>query len=267
METRKHQDGTQKLLLNAVRLPDAPPRDSDHDLMASSQQYHTALVFLYRPFIEYDNWSPHGTIRDPVESILENGITIARIFMQSSRQYDVRQSFVTAMQHAGVAVSALITSLAYVNDPERRYTAMRHLLFMYTILQELAYTYRHALDMHKVVATVLQQTEWENEYRTLEQKFKRDQESAPHIPARRGSCNIENKTDTQMMNKRRMVTPPRSSDQSLHIRGTTISGAPAADPVNESLNAFPRSVDTPATPNRDIQTTPEIVIQEDNVNH
>jgi hypothetical protein len=151
------------------------------------------------------------------------------------------------MQHAGVAATALITALAVISDPEKRYSAMRHLLFMSTILQELAYSYRHALRMCKVVETVLKQTEWDDEYRRLEQRFKPEQENGLHIPARRDSSNVENTTEARFMNKRSKFGQFRSPELDARSQSEAISATPRRGSTDDNINTFLNNMNAQST--------------------
>lgn len=224
-----------------------------------SQQYHVALIFLHGPFAEQVNERPQGSKQSHLESCLDNGISIARIFMHSHRRFDLRRSFITAMQHAGVAASALITSLAIVKDPQRRYNAMSHLLFLSRILQELAETYYFAIRMHKVVDKVLQQTEWKIEYESLRQEFAGDQKSERHIPVRRDSSSIENGPTSLTTIKRRRVRQIQSADGDHQDQGPIITRTSDSCTLDDNLDIFLQNVHTPgvqfseATPSRSAQ--------------
>lgn len=171
-------------------------------LTKSSQQYHSALVLLHRPFVNYKSIGGFGTQHDPLSLLFEHGVYIAQAFIQSAHQYNIRKSFITALQHAGAAISAFITILVYLKDRKKRYFAMRYLLFMSTMLEELSYTYQHALHMHSLVLEMSQQKDWINEYQNLDKEFKHDCEDLRHLTVDRWNSDTE-KTQCEPMNKRR----------------------------------------------------------------
>ena len=211
-------------------------------LIVFSQQYHAALILLHEPFAVHGVKQPQGSRPTALESCLENGISIARIFMHSRRRFDVRRSFINAMQHAGLAASALITSLAFLKNPQKRSSAMRHLLFMSTILQELAQTYRPAMRMHKVVDTVLKQAELGAGYIGLEQDFRYDEDRGQHIPVRRDSSSIEERTAPQTTSKRRMVEQFQFAEGDRRGLGDVVSDTLHSDSLDDSVDALLQNV-------------------------
>ena len=206
MESKKRTVGIKKLFYHAVRR--SPTRFQVTILLTnSSQQYHSALVLLYRPFVNYKSVGAFGSWHDPLTSLFERGVCITQAFIQSAHRYSIRQSFITALQHAGAAISAFITILVYVKDRKKRYYAMRYLLFMSRILEELSHTYRHALHMHRLVLEMSQQKEWFNEYQNLDEEFKHDCEDLQHFTVDGYNSSTEN-TEPKPMKKRRKVGSP-----------------------------------------------------------
>jgi hypothetical protein len=115
---------------------------------------------------------------------------------------------------------------------------MRHLTFRSTILRELAQTYRPAMHMHSVVDTTLKETQWETGYRRLEQDFRRGGEGGRHIPARRDSSNLEDRTASQTTNKRRRVEQFQSTEGASRATRGEISET--IDPItfDDSVESF-----------------------------
>ncbi|KIW36736.1 uncharacterized protein PV06_11032 [Exophiala oligosperma] len=203
--SRWHADLPACLLWNPTNV-----RVASRSFFIMHQQYHSALVLLYRPFVNSKSVRALGTRHDPLSLLLEHGVCIAQAFVQSAHQYNIQQSFISSLQHAGTAISAFITTLVYLEDRKKRYSAMRYLLFMSTMLEELSHTYQHALHMHRLVLEVSQQREWINEYQSLDAEFNQDFEDLRHFTVKLGSPTSEN-TQPGPMNKRRKLNSPNLS--------------------------------------------------------
>lgn len=130
---------------------------------------------LHRPFIDQaglGDYSSSYTSRstpllNPADVCLESGLQLARIFEVSRTRFDVRQSFIMAMQQAGTGVIALIEGIARSGSARERQKPMRHLLFLRSVLYELGHVYQHASRMSRVVDMVLEESGWEAEFRAL----------------------------------------------------------------------------------------------------
>jgi hypothetical protein len=91
----------------------------------------------------------------------DNAIQLARIFQCRTQRFNTRQIFVTGMQHAGTAATALIAAIALINDPAERVYPLQHLRILAKALKDMAYTYRPAERMLNVLELVIQDFGWE----------------------------------------------------------------------------------------------------------
>jgi hypothetical protein len=127
------------------------------------QQYHAALILLHRPFAMYEEPSSdgqEGQVSDNHFSALsrtvctKHAIRVARIFWQHRQRFETRHCFITGLQHAGTAATALVAALAYIKDSNDRHNNMQYLDCLTSALQDLAYTYQPAERMFLVMQAV-----------------------------------------------------------------------------------------------------------------
>ncbi|KAJ5713991.1 uncharacterized protein N7483_011172 [Penicillium malachiteum] len=107
------------------------------------QQYYSATILLHRQFARYDDIVNSGEKepRKPSEPILDASHLstfsretctkcaerIAQIFWQHRQRFDTRKIFVTGLQHAGNAVTALVAAIASSTDRRSNDKNMRYL--------------------------------------------------------------------------------------------------------------------------------------------
>ena len=91
----------------------------------------------------------------------DNAIQVARIFQCSRQRFKTRQIFVTGMQHAGTAATALIAAIALIKDPAERISPLQHLRILAKALKDMACTYRPAERMLNVLEHVIRDFGWE----------------------------------------------------------------------------------------------------------
>jgi hypothetical protein len=127
------------------------------------QQYHAALILLHRPFAMYEEPTAdgqEGQVPDNHFSALsrtvctKHAIRVARIFWQHRQRFETRHCFITGLQHAGTAATALVAALAYIKDSNDRHNNMQYLDCLTSALQDLAYTYHPAERMFLVLQAV-----------------------------------------------------------------------------------------------------------------
>ncbi|KAF1955049.1 hypothetical protein CC80DRAFT_475133 [Byssothecium circinans] len=127
------------------------------------QQYHSSLILLHRPFALYEDQSiqSDGSGPDDRFSALsrtvctKHAIRVARIFSQHRQKFDTKQIFVTGLQHAGTAATALIAALAFIKDPNERNNNMQYLECLSTALKDMGHTYQPAERMSVVLHAVM----------------------------------------------------------------------------------------------------------------
>ncbi|KAL5340905.1 fungal-specific transcription factor domain-containing protein [Aspergillus crustosus] len=162
------------------------------------QQYYSTMIMLHRPFAGYDdildnqgerntNHNNHNHSSPPgvkhLAALSQATCTncagrIAQIFWQQRQRFDTRRIFVTGLQHAGNAATALVAAIASSNDTAANDKSMRYLECLVAVLDDLCEAYQPAEQMTKIYKTVLQ------ELRELQPAL---QLSNFVVPARRGS--------------------------------------------------------------------------------
>lgn len=186
------------------------------------QQYHAALILLHRPFAMYeepaasDSEDSGGGGPDNHFSALsrtvctKHAIRVARIFWQHRQRFDTRQIFVTGLQHAGTAATALVAALAFLKDASDRSNNMQYLECLSAALQDMAYTYQPAERMFIVLQAVLA------ELRGTPGDFSNNFRGKGIIPARRGSTNVDDLDPPSFTNKRPRAIARTHSSRSWH---------------------------------------------------
>ncbi|KPI41135.1 putative transcriptional regulatory protein [Cyphellophora attinorum] len=146
------------------------------------QQYSATLILLHRPFARYDDAktirpdpdagdsseddldaAAAGKVMDPTNHFsalsrticTQHAVRIAKIFWQHRTRFDTRRIFVTGLQHAGTAATALVAALAYVKDRGTRNSNMQYLECLAAALQDMSHTYVPAEKMSNVLAAVI----------------------------------------------------------------------------------------------------------------
>ncbi|CAI7580099.1 unnamed protein product [Penicillium manginii] len=157
------------------------------------QQYYSATILLHRQFARYDDIVDSGEEESekPAESIIDASHLstfsretctkcagrIAQIFWQHRQRFDTRKIFVTGLQHAGNAATALVAAISSSTDRASKDKNMRYLECITLALKDMSETYQPAEQMATILNVVL-----------LELK---DLHSNHHpvsvVPARRGS--------------------------------------------------------------------------------
>ncbi|KAF1810741.1 hypothetical protein P152DRAFT_490398 [Eremomyces bilateralis CBS 781.70] len=164
------------------------------------QQYHALLICLHRPYAMYAGPNPNenenGTgnhvrnsgFEGPCSSLsrdicTKHAIRIAKIFSTHRQRFDIKQIFVTGMQNAVSAATALVVDLAFIKDSSDRQAKMQYLDILYGALQEMTVTFQPAQRMSLVLRTVME------ELRGGESPFNGSfaKPSLSLVPTRRGS--------------------------------------------------------------------------------
>ncbi|KAF2737727.1 hypothetical protein EJ04DRAFT_550446 [Polyplosphaeria fusca] len=200
------------------------------------QQYHSSLILLHRPFAMYEDQPPQGYEGNGPDDhfsalsrtvCTKHAIRVARIFWQHRQRFDTKQIFVTGLQHAGTAATALVAALAFIKDPNDRNNNMQYLECLSAALQDMAYTYQPAERMSTVLRAVMVELRGEPTDYTL-RLYK---PASSLIPARRGSSTTE-ALDSPVF-KRRQTSRPRAGT------GTGTSKKPRSASISTTLSSAP----------------------------
>ncbi|KAL6706992.1 hypothetical protein ACN47E_004942 [Coniothyrium glycines] len=198
------------------------------------QQYHASLILLHRPFALYDdqtmdengNPGPGDHFSALSRTVCtKHAIRVARIHWQHRQRFDTKQIFVTGMQHAGTAATALVAALAFIKDPGDRANNMQYLECLSAALSDMAHTYQPAQRMSTVLRAVMIELRGGPDP-TNATSFNLYKPKSAVVPARRGSTiqddDVERWSTTA---KKRQISRPQagSRKQRTNSISTTIS--------------------------------------------
>lgn len=135
------------------------------------QQYHCSLILLHRPWAKYEDPTPpssdDGHDEESFMNVDDNhsfmsrsictrqAIRVARIFWHHRQRFDTRRIFVTGIQHAGTAATALVAALAFIKNVNDRKNNMQYLECLASALQDMSYTYQPAASMFSILQAVM----------------------------------------------------------------------------------------------------------------
>ncbi|KAF2104584.1 hypothetical protein NA57DRAFT_70789 [Rhizodiscina lignyota] len=123
-------------------------------------QFYTALILLHRTFANYN--APAQNKSEAAQSnhfsrmsrtvCAENAMRIASIFEHYREKYDLRKVYVSGMQYAGAAATALMAEIISLSSEEQRKKLLDHLLSLGNTLNITAKTYEPAVLMSNVIS-------------------------------------------------------------------------------------------------------------------
>lgn len=184
-----------------VRLPPALQYTADNVKTAPfsffllHQQYYSTKILLHRQFARYDDIMGNNEDEDGMKDGESSGATdhlsalsratcitcagrIAQIFWQHRQRFDTRKIFVTGLQHAGNAATALVAAIASSTDRASNDKNRRYLECLTAALKDMAETYQPGEQMAAVLDLVLLEL----------QDLHPDRRMSSVVPARRGSA-------------------------------------------------------------------------------
>jgi hypothetical protein len=214
------------------------------------QQYHCSLILLHRPWAKYEDPTPpssdDGHDDDAFMNVDDNhsfmsrsictrqAIRVARIFWHHRQRFDTRRIFVTGIQHAGTAATALVAALAFIKNVNDRKNNMQYLECLASALYDMSCTYQPAASMSSILQAVM--LELQNPIsKTPPPDFRHLRGESVTIPARRESSPNDSE-ETRFFKKRQLSKsstgpPPRSSSS-----GTTTASADFPKTPNMALS-------------------------------
>jgi len=132
------------------------------------QQYHCSLILLHRPWAKYDEDQAESDSSEDDFTTVDNnyshmsrsictrqGIRVAQIFWHHRQCLDIRKCFVTGLQHAGTAATALVAALAVMKDVNERKNNMKYLECLAMALHDMGPTYQPAESMSNILQAVM----------------------------------------------------------------------------------------------------------------
>jgi hypothetical protein len=211
------------------------------------QQYHASLILLHRPFALYEDQSANGDQANGPDDhfsalsrtvCTKHAIRVARIYWQHRQRFDTKQIFVTGMQHAGTAATALVAALAFIKDAEDRNNNMQYLECLSAALSDMAQTYQPAERMSVVLRAVMIELRGgpeANQFRLYKPK-------SALVPARRGSTidMDECEASNQVWKKRQTSRPRTGTGASMRKPRTSSMSTTMSMPMdNHGLSIKP----------------------------
>ena len=131
------------------------------------QQYHCSLILLHRPWAKYEVQAETHNPEDDFSKVdndyfqisrsicTRQAIRVAQVFWHHRQSLDIRKCFVTGMQHAGTAATALVAALAVMKDPDERKNNMKYLERLAMALRDMGPTYHPAEAMSTILQAVM----------------------------------------------------------------------------------------------------------------
>ncbi|KAK5203055.1 hypothetical protein LTR96_010977 [Exophiala xenobiotica] len=186
------------------------------------QQYHVSMILLHRPFARYgdiqssnsdgnmEDYTPQPNMHLSAMSrtiCTQHAVRIARVFWQHRQRFDTRRIFVTGLQHAGTAATALVAALASLKDSSRD-ANMHYLETLGAALEDMSETYQPAERMSAVLQSVIAE---------LRATMPQPQQTKV-VPARRESTNDGDTQRFAPSGKRHQLfraSPPRTMSQAF----------------------------------------------------
>jgi Fungal specific transcription factor domain len=140
------------------------------------RQYCAAQILLHRPFTQYRpvvlgadaQVGELGKAPESVNSLsmlsrticFDNAIRIAQIFQQQGLTFANEQIFITDIQHAGTAATALIAGMTRTKDSRKHLEPLRHLRTLAQALKAMSPAYLPAERMFKFVEYICEEWGW-----------------------------------------------------------------------------------------------------------
>lgn len=210
------------------------------------QQYHVTMILLHRPFARYgdiQSSNSDGNMEDYTAQpnmhlsamsrtiCTQHAVRIARIFWQHRQRFDTRRIFVTGLQHAGTAATALVAALASLKDSSRD-ANMHYLETLGAALEDMSETYQPAERMSAVLQVVIAEL-WATMPQPKQTKL---------VPARRESTtdgDVQHFAPSSKRHQSFRASPPRTMAQAFTPRIQPAPMAYAAD-VDGSSSSIDR---------------------------
>jgi hypothetical protein len=196
------------------------------------QQYHCSLILLHRPWAKYEDPTPpssdDGHDDEGFMNVDDNhcfmsrsictrqAIRVARIFWHHRQRFDTRRIFVTGIQHAGTAATALVAALAFIKNVNDRKNNMQYLECLASALQDMSCTYQPAASMSSILQAVMLELKNASS-KTPPPDFRYLRGENVMIPARRESS--LNDTEEQRTFKKRQLS--RSSSRPTNLSSSS----------------------------------------------
>ncbi|OBT58431.1 hypothetical protein VE04_01316 [Pseudogymnoascus sp. 24MN13] len=131
------------------------------------QQYHCSLILLHRPWAKYEDQIDSDKREDDFSKVdndyfymsrstcTRQAVRVAQVFWHHRQSLDIRKCFVTGLQHAGTAATALVAAIAVMTDVDERKKNMKYLECLATALHDMGPTYYPADSMSNILQAVM----------------------------------------------------------------------------------------------------------------
>ncbi|KAL5319230.1 hypothetical protein ACEPPN_012280 [Leptodophora sp. 'Broadleaf-Isolate-01'] len=199
------------------------------------QQYHCSLILLHRPWAKYDDedgdddGDGNNGHEDDDDRIADHhafmsraictrqAIRVARIFWHHRQRFDTRRIFVTGIQHAGTAATALVAALAFIKSTsDDRKNNLPYLECLAAALHDMSATYQPAASMSAILQAVMLELQNASSPPPALQQHHQHQHQQYHggvsvsatmtatIPARRESNAMDDADSSRICKKRQL---------------------------------------------------------------
>lgn len=167
--------------------------------MSSSQQYHTSMALLHRPFahLKRDIRRPgneagvknlaYQTRELSLSIYLEHADRVVRVLKEHCKRFEISQFCLNTLHHIGTAATACIFGATLGDHGQWRRDIGNRLQFLTKVLYDLSETYQPAQGMFDVLKRVLPALKWGD---TLTRPNDDIEESSSQVPRRRWSSTL-----------------------------------------------------------------------------
>jgi hypothetical protein len=170
-------------------------------------------------------------------------IQVARISHCHRKRFNTCRTSVTSIQHVGTAATALIASIARLNDSLEQIYPLQHLRALTDYLREMAYTYRPAKHMLDVLGPVINGFGWniDNQMDLVTQKSSQNPSSAPPTlstePRRTPTESLYTRTESDDAD----IAMPEATSNTLKPMDVSFNAAGRPESMSQMKSTLPVS--------------------------
>jgi len=219
------------------------------------QQYHCSLILLHRPWAKYEDPAPpnsdDGHEDDAIDDshafmsrsiCTKQAIRVARIFWHHRQRFNIRLIFVTGIQHAGTAATALVAALASIKSASDRKTKLPYLECLASALHDMSATYQPAASMSSILQAVMQELQSNEPNSRPSPRELNHIGASTTIPARRESSSINEGDPDPRFYKKQQTKQSFPRPPNANIPAPSLSFAPTPQslppPTSASCQQF-----------------------------
>jgi hypothetical protein len=148
-------------------------------------------------------------------------IRVARIFWHHHQRFDTRRIFVTGIQHAGTAATALVAAIAFIKNPNDRKNNISYLECLTSALHDMSHTYQPAASMSSILQAVMLELQNASAKTPTPDFGYNSRDESIEIPARRESTS--NDTEEHRSFKKRQLSKSSSRPSTTAFSSSQIN--------------------------------------------